>query len=112
MTKLEKSIRSSLKVYGPALRAGHYSAPGAVHYYNGGEIGDYIQRVCCDVEDGVVTDIRLYVVGEPMTCADYNGDSCSITEAVCDYLAGNSDHAWDELIDAIAQLVREYEMDD
>ena len=60
MSKLQKSIRSNLSPYGPAIRAGHY---GVQHY----TVGDmpkrgYIKRVCCDYSDGVVTDIRIYTV--------------------------------------------------
>ena len=66
MTKLNKSIRHSLKSYGPYLRNGHYGVAG---YTTGVIPSDYktISRVCCDVEGGIVTDIRIYGYGATIT---------------------------------------------
>lgn len=103
MTKLEKSIRREIKPFGPRLRSGHYGVP---RYTVGLVPNDFrtIKTVCCDVENGEVTDIRLYCVGDAMEAHDYHGKSVNITEAVEKYLMESRD--WDDLIKSIEEIVR------
>lgn len=107
MTKLNKSIRHEMRYYGPRIRAGHY---GVARTSSGvGVIPDdfaFIRRVCCDVENGVVTDIRLYAVNDAMEERDYNEESVNITEPVESYVANRI--GWDDMIDEIESIVREY----
>lgn len=103
MTKLNQSIRHEMKYYGPALRSGHYGALGATV----GEIPDdykTIKSVHCDVKDGIVTDIRLYGVGDSQEARDYHGESIEITEPVESYLRREID--WNEMISAIESIIR------
>lgn len=107
MTKLNKSIRHEMRYYGPRIRAGHYGVVGTSSGV--GVIPDdfaFIRRVCCDVENGVVTDIRLYAVNDAMEERDYNEKSVNITEPVESYVANQI--GWDDMIDEIESIVREY----
>ena len=104
MTKLNKSIRHCMKDYGPSLRNGHYGVAG---YTVGAVPADYqtLRSVHCDVEDGIVTDIRLYAVGAARERCDYYGESTDITSPVEDFLKGNID--WDDMIDEIESIIEE-----
>ena len=104
MTKLNKSIRHCMKNYGPSLRNGHYGVAG---YTTGAVPADYktLFRVCCDVEGGIVTDIRIYVYGDAYECRDYYGESTDITVPVEDYLKCNID--WDSMIYEIEKIIKE-----
>lgn len=104
MTRLNKSIRHSLKSYGPYLRNGHYGVAG---YTTGVIPSDYktISRVCCDVEGGIVTDIRIYGYGDAYERRDYYGESTDITAPVEDYLKCNID--WDSMIYEIEKIIKE-----
>lgn len=108
MKKLEKSIRRCMKQYGHALRNRHYGCPEIPGEY-GGTVGavpdDYgvVSRVCCDVEDGEVTDIRLYCFGDAMEPADYYRETIDITYPIFDYLSGNVN--WDGLIQEIVSII-------
>lgn len=104
MTKLNKSIRRCLKGYGPSLRNGHYGVAG---YTTGAVPADYqtLHSVWCDVEDGIVTDIRLYAVGDARERRDYYGESTDITAPVEDYLKCNID--WDSMIYEIEKIIKE-----
>lgn len=104
MTKLEKSIRRGLKYFGPKLRAGQYGVQG----YTLGDLPrlGYISSVHCDVEDGAVTDIRLYCVGDAQERRDYYGESINITEPITSYLqTGPDGWDWDALIQKIVDAV-------
>lgn len=105
MTNLLKSIRREMKRYGPRLRSGHYGVAG---YTTGVIPSDYqtIHSVHCDVESGVVTDIRLYPVGAAMEPCDYYDKSINITHPVEEYLRGNLD--WAEMLSAIEAVVKEH----
>lgn len=107
MTKLEKSIRREMKYYGPRLRAGHY---GVTDYTLGMVPKDfgYICGVFCDVEDGEVTDIRLYCYGDAEERKDYYGESIDITEPVKRYLMGMSEWSWDAMIQEISDTITSY----
>lgn len=104
MTKLNKSIRHCLKGYGPSLRNGHYGVAG---YTTGAVPADYqtIHSVWCDVENGIVTDIRLYAVGDARERRDYYGETTNITEPIEDYLKCNID--WDSMIYEIEKIIKE-----
>ena len=102
MNKLEKSIRHEMKYYGAGIRAGHYGVCG----YTVGEMpaNGFIETVCADVENGIVTDIRLYTVGDAILERDYYGESVIITEAIEDYIKNRS--TWDEMIHDIAAIIK------
>lgn len=104
MTNLNKSIRHCMKSYGPSLRNGHYGVAG---YTTGVIPSDYktISRVCCDVEVGIVTDIRIYGYGDAYERRDYYGESTDITAPVEDYLKCNID--WDGMIYGIEKIIKE-----
>lgn len=104
MSKLNKSIRHCLKGYGPSLRNGHYGVAG---YTTGVIPSDYktLSRVCCDVEGGIVTDIRSYGYGDAYERRDYYGESTDITAPVEDYLKCNID--WDSMIYEIEKIIKE-----
>lgn len=78
MTKLEKSIRHELAPYGPALRAGHYNAPGHTGFET--ERGT-IAAAYCDVNHGIVEGDRLYGVEDALIRRDHFGETCDITDA-------------------------------
>ena len=102
MTNLNKSIRHEMSYYGPGLRSGHY---GAMRHTVGDIPDDFktIKSVCCDVSDGIVTDIRLYGVGDSQEARDYHGESIEITEPVESYL--RREISWDEMISEIEAIV-------
>lgn len=107
MTRLEKSIRHELAPYGPALRAGHYNAPG----YTGFETKrGTIAAAYCDVENGIVTDIRFYGFEGGKLSRDYHGKSCDISSAF--YNADGEgflySYDWESLIDDIVSIVTTY----
>lgn len=106
MTKLEKSIRHEMAGYGPGLRAGHYNAPNHAGFMT--KYGT-IAAAFCDVEDGIVTDIRLYDYSEGRIPQDYYKESCEITDAFYNqhgtgYFDGNYD--WDDFIEQIVDIVK------
>ena len=102
MTKINKSIRHCMKGYGPRLRNRHYSVAG---YTTGVVPNDEatLHSVHCDVENGIVTDIRLYTVGAARERRDYYGESTNITSPVEEYLKCNID--WDEMIAEIENII-------
>ena len=104
MTKLNKSIRHCMKFYGPDLRNGHYGVAG---YTTGVIPSDYktLSRVCCDIEGGIVTDIRVYGYGDAYERRDYYGESTDITAPIEDYLKCNID--WDSMIYEIEKIIKE-----
>ena len=106
MKKLEKSIRREMKYYGPRLRAGHYGVAGCI---TGIVPSDFstISGIFCDVEDGEVTDIRLYCVGDAEERRDYYGESIDITEPVKRYLMGMSEWSWSAMIREIVDTINE-----
>lgn len=104
MKKLEKSIRREMKYYGPRLRAGHYGVAG---YTTGIVPSDFrtLSGIFCDVDDGEVTGIRLYCVGDAEERRDYYGETIDITEPVERYLMGLSDWDWDAMIREIVDTI-------
>lgn len=94
MTKLEKSIRRELKHYGPYIRSGYYDSNGRIN------------KVCCDVENGIVTDVRLYTYGQAMERRDYYRESIDITWPLSNY-GGSRIQTWDDAIREILTIVRE-----
>lgn len=105
MTNLLKSIRHEMNQYGPRLRSGHY---GVIGYTLGAVPIDfsYLCGVYCDVESGIVTDVRLYTVGDATSFHDAYGDSIDITDPVKEYLCNNL--TWAEMLSAIEAIVKEY----
>ena len=103
MTKLEKSIRSEMKFWGPRIRAGYYVLRGHT-----GDIpkGGTIKALYASYEDGVVTDIRLYLQGDAWQRRDYEGweGTVDITKALEDYIRSYYS-TWDDLIEGIAEIV-------
>lgn len=108
MKKLEKSIRSCMSPYGPALRSGHIVVQGKLpgHILEDG-VDRMLDHAYADVEDGVVTDIRMYFEHEHRLERDYRGDTPEITSEIEDWF-GNHE-TWDDLIQRIARAVMEYE---
>ena len=101
MDKLEKSIRHALKYYGPDIRNGHWG----VTSYTVGVMPSrgFIKGAYCDLENGIVTDIRLYAVGDAQEARDYYGESVCITEPIEEYITDHND--WDMLINEIYNLI-------
>lgn len=103
MKKLENSIRHELVSYGPALRNGHW---GAQRHTVGAVPDDFrfLARAYYDYDPttGIVTDIRMYAVGDAMTAEDRRSPY-EITEPLENYLSGCTN--WDGLINEIAQTV-------
>lgn len=108
MTKLEKSIRHELAYYGPSLRAGHYEKLGTT-----GTLPKrgYLNQACADIEDGIVTDIRIYTVGDARERRDFYGESCDITSAFDGEYGYLSYWDWDVMIAEIIDLVQQYDAD-
>lgn len=108
MKKLEKSIRSCLNTYGPALRSGHIVVQGKLpgHILEDG-VDRMLDHAYADVEDGVVTDIRMYFEHEHRLERDYKGDTLEITSEIEDWF-GNHE-TWDDLIQRIVHAVEEHQ---
>lgn len=108
MKKLEKSIRSCMSPYGPALRSGHIVVQGKLpgHILEDG-VDRMLDHAYADVEDGVVTDIRMYFEHEHRLERDYKGDTLEITSEIEDWF-GNHE-TWDDLIQRIVHTAMEYE---
>lgn len=100
MDKLEKSIRHELAYYGPSIRAGHYAATGSTEIAKYG----FVKEMRCDVENGIVTGIRLYTVGDAYVPRDYHEQSIDITDPLIDYLR-DGDRSWDQLIWGIYRVI-------
>ena len=83
MKKLEKSVRSCMNTYGPALRSGHIVVQGKIpgHILEDG-VDRMLDHAYADVEDGVVTDIRMYFEQESRQARDYKGNSLEITSEI------------------------------
>lgn len=64
-----------------------------------------ISRVCCDVEGGIVTAIRIYGYGDAYERRDYYGETTNITDPIEDYLKCNID--WDSMIYEIEKIIKE-----
>ena len=62
----------------------------------------------CDVDDGIVTCIRMYGCGDAWDRRDHDGETCEITESIVGYLDGDLDYSWDALIESIADTVEKY----
>lgn len=105
MKKLEKSIRSCMNTYGPALRSGHIVVQGKIpgHILEDG-VDRTLDHAYADVEDGVVTDIRMYFEQESRLDHDYKGNSLEITSEIEDWF-GNCE-TWDDLIQRIVHAWR------
>ena len=110
MKKLEKSIRSCMSPYGPALRSGHIVVQGKLpgHILEDG-VDRMLDHAYADVEDGVVTDIRMYFEHEHRLERDYKGDTLEITSEIEDWF-GNHE-TWDDLIQRIVHAVEEHQKD-
>lgn len=110
MKKLEKSIRSCMNSYGPALRSGHIVVQGKMpgHTLEDG-VDRMLDHAYADVEDGVVTDIRMYFEQESRSAHDYRGDSLEITSEIEDWFGGCE--TWDDLIQRIVHAVEEHQKD-
>lgn len=108
MKKLEKSVRSCMNTYGPALRSGHIVVQGKTpgHILEGG-VDRMLDHAYADVEDGVVTDIRMYFEHEHRLERDYKGDTLEITSEIEDWF-GNHE-TWDDLIQRIVHAVEEHQ---
>ena len=108
MKKLEKSIRHAMTDYGAKLRAGGYwSLPG----HGSGIVRQghrTFRDAYCDVDDGIVTCIRMYGCGDAWDRRDHDGETCEITESIVGYLDGDLDYSWDALIESIADTVEKY----
>lgn len=107
MDKLEKSIRRNMKFYGPALRAGNYWLPGMAGTLPKNFRG-YLKSAFCDYdpERGIVTDIRLYTVGDGIDIRDYRGESIDITEQITEWMRDRDYISWNGMIENIADIVR------
>lgn len=116
MTKLEKSIRHEMKIYGPELRSGKY------YGVCGHTVGDvplygFISLVCARVKDGICTDVNIYTVGDAFTRADYYGEDndlgmfVNITEEVENYILDNSCD-WNDLISDIVEKAKQPNLDE
>ena len=107
MNKLEKSIRCALKPFGPDIRNGHVWIPG----YSVGIIGNddyFLSSAYADVdtEAGIITDIRLYAVGDAKEPYDYYGKSLNITDQISQYILERNDNmTWNDLINSIIDVV-------
>lgn len=110
MKKLEKSIRSCMNTYGPALRSGHIVVQGKMpgHTLEDG-VDRMLDHAYVDVEDGVVTDIRMYFEQESRLACDYKGDSLEITSEIEDWFWNCE--TWDDLIQRIVRAVEEHQKD-
>lgn len=108
MKKLEKSIRSCMSPYGPALRSGHIVVQGKIpgHILEDG-VDRMLDHAYADVEDGVVTDIRMYFEQESRLDHDYKGNSLEITGEIEDWFGGCE--TWDDLIQRIVHAVEEHQ---
>lgn len=110
MKKLEKSIRRELKDFGPSLRNGHVWVTG----HSVGIMGenDYFMQGAyadVDVSEGIVTDIRIYAVGEGRLSRDFNEETLNITEQIEGFLLEhNESFNWDDLICSIAEVAEEF----
>ena len=110
MKKLEKSIRHELKDFGPSLRNGHVLVTG----HSVGIVGenDYFMQGAyadVDVSEGIVTDIRIYAVGEGRLSRDFNEETLNITEQIEGFLLEhNESFNWDDLICRIAEAAEEF----
>ena len=104
MDKLEKSIRSALRDYGNALRAGKYYAT-SVGYEDPDKYELAYAAADIDIENGVVTDIRIYA--EPITLNKYDLPAFNLTEDLEDYLR-EVEPDWDSLIFRIKNHIQEY----
>lgn len=111
MTKLEKSIRHALAFYGPSIRAGRYWYPGESgtppETWRG-----FVSSLKTDYDrkTGLVTDMRLYTVGDAMERRDYYNQSVDITEPLLRYLSGDYSYAkspWDRMIADMVKTVKE-----
>ena len=103
MNKLEKSIRRELKYYGAAIRSGHYGVIG--HTANMPKKG-FISCVCADVENGAVSDIRMYVYGDAKLKRDFYGETVDITIPVEEYILQMI--SWDDMVVSIMEIVEKY----
>lgn len=108
MKKLEKSVRSCMNTYGPALRSGHIVVQGKMpgHVLEDG-VDRMLDHAYADVEGGVVTDIRMYFEQESRSAHDYKGDSLEITGEIEDWFGGCE--TWDDLIQRIVHAVEEHQ---
>lgn len=108
MKKLEKSVRSCMNTYGPALRSGHIVVQGKMpgHVLEDG-VDRMLDHAYADVEDGVVTDIRMYFEQESRLDHDYKGNSLEITSEIEDWFGGCE--TWDDLIQRIVHAVEEHQ---
>lgn len=111
MNKREKSIRHELKFYGPKIRAGHMKIPGETTGWMD-EKDFYLASAHADVDvhAGIVTDIRLYRVGDAKAARDYYGQTLEFTDILYEYIR-DPEATWDELIggicDAVSDFIRE-----
>lgn len=110
MKKLEKSVRSCMNTYGPALRSGHIVVQGKMpgHILEDG-VDRMLDHAYADVEDGLVTDIRMYFEQESRPAHDYKGKSLEITSEIEDWFGGCE--TWDDLIQRIVRAVEEHQKD-
>lgn len=110
MKKLEKSVRSCMNTYGPALRSGHIVVQGKMpgHILEDG-VDRMLDHAYADVEDGVVTDIRMYFEQESRPAHDYKGNSLEITSEIEDWFGGCE--TWNDLIQRIVRAVEEHQKD-
>ena len=108
MKKLEKSVRSCMNTYGPALRNGHIVVQGKLpgRILEDG-VDQMLDHAYADVEDGVVTDIRMYFEQESRLDHDYKGNSLEITGEIEDWFGGCE--TWDDLIQRIVHAVEEHQ---
>lgn len=108
MKKLEKSVRSCMNTYGPALRSGHIVVQGKLpgRILEDG-VDQMLDHAYADVEDGVVTDIRMYFEQESRLDHDYKGNSLEITGEIEDWFGGCE--TWDDLIQRIVHAVEEHQ---
>lgn len=110
MKKLERSIRSCMNTYGPALRSGHIVVQGKMpgHILEDG-VDRMLDHAYADVEGGVVTDIRMYFEQESRPAHDYKGNSMEITSEIEDWFGGCE--TWNDLIQRIVRAVEEHQKD-
>lgn len=110
MKKLEKSVRSCMNTYGPALRSGHIVVQGKMpgHTLEDG-VDRMLDHAYAEVENGVVTDIRMYFEQESRQANDYKGGSLEITSEIEDWFG--SCETWDDLIQRIVHAVEEHQKD-
>lgn len=107
MTKLEMSVRKALYPYHADLKARRYWVHGMGGMLPDGFIG-YISTAVADVEDGLCSDITLYVVGDAQPRKHFSMESgtVNILEAVCKCIESSDKSRYDDLVADICEAIK------